>query len=210
LIFSFAFVAIGIHCALTPAQQPKTQSQTSAPLAEKKTDGKDDSTAKPVATHHSINIAGKQLGYTATAGLMPIRNPEGKVEAHIFYMAYTLESPPEGQRRPLMLSFNGGPGSSSVWLHLGALGPRRVKLLPDGGMRQPPAELVDNEYTWLDRTDLVFIDPVGTGYSRPVKSEMGKKFWTMSGDIDSVGEFIRSYLTEYRRWGSPLFIVGES
>jgi carboxypeptidase C (cathepsin A) len=83
-------------------------------------------------------------------------------------------------------------------------------MLPDGGMPPPPAGLVDNEYTWLERTDLVFIDPVGTGYSRPVKAEMGKKFWSVSGDIDSVGEFIRSYLTEYGRWNSPLFIVGES
>jgi carboxypeptidase C (cathepsin A) len=209
-VFSFAFVASGVFWTATVAQQPKTPTKTAAPPAEKKTDSKDDSTAKPVVTHHALNVGGKQLHYTATAGLMPIRNPEGEVEAHIFYMAYTLVSPPEGQRRPLMFSFNGGPGSSSVWLHLGALGPRRVKMLPDGGMPPPPAELVDNQYTWLDRTDLVFIDPVGTGYSRPVKPEMGKKFWSMSGDIDSVGQFIRLYLTEYGRWRSPLFIVGES
>jgi carboxypeptidase C (cathepsin A) len=109
-----------------------------------------------------------------------------------------------------MFSFNGGPGSSSVWLHLGALGPRRVRMFDDGGMPAPPFTLVDNEQTWLDRTDLVFIDPVGTGYSRPAKPELGSKFWNLDGDIQSVGEFIRLYLTRSHRWTSPLFLVGES
>ena len=109
-----------------------------------------------------------------------------------------------------MFSFNGGPGSSSVWLHLGALGPRRVNMLPDGGMPPPPAQLVDNEYTWLDQTDLVFIDPVGTGYSRAVKRDQTRKFLGLRGDIESVGEFIRLYLGRAERWSSPLFLVGES
>ena len=97
-----------------------------------------------------------------------------------------------------------------MWLHLGALGPKRVKMLDDGGMPSPPYTLVDNEHTWLDLTDMVFIDPVGTGYSRATKPELGKKFWGLQGDIESVGEFIRLYLTRYERWGSPLFMVGES
>jgi carboxypeptidase C (cathepsin A) len=109
-----------------------------------------------------------------------------------------------------MFSFNGGPGSASIWLHLGAIGPRRVKMLSDGGMPQPPFELVDNEDTWLDQTDLVFIDPVGTGYSRAVKKELAKKFFSVKGDISSVGEFIRLYLSRYQQWNSPLFLVGES
>ena len=107
-----------------------------------------------------------------------------------------------------MFSFNGGPGSSSVWLHLGALGPKRVKMRADGAMPSPPYRLVDNDHTWLEHTDLVFIDPVGTGYSRPAKPELGKKFWGLKGDIESVGEFIRLYLTRYERWASPLFLVG--
>jgi carboxypeptidase C (cathepsin A) len=109
-----------------------------------------------------------------------------------------------------MFSFNGGPGSASIWLHLGAIGPRRVKMLPDGAMPQPPFELVDNEDTWLDQTDLVFIDPVGTGYSRATKKDLAKKFFGVKGDISSVAEFIRLYLSRYQRWTSPLFLVGES
>ena len=102
-----------------------------------------------------------------------------------------------------MFSFNGGPGSSSVWLHLGAVGPKRVEMLEDGGMPAPPFKLVDNELTWFTECDLVFIDPVGTGYSRPKDKETGKKFWGLKGDIESVGEFIRLYLSRYDRWASP-------
>jgi len=163
----------------------------------------------PVVTHHEITVGGRVLKYTATTGFMPLRNPENdEVEAHIFFMAYTLDNPTG--KRPLMFSFNGGPGSASIWLHLGAIGPKRVKMLPDGGMPAPPFELVDNQQTWLDQTDLVFIDPVGTGFSRPMKKELGKKFWSVDGDIASVGDFIRLYLTHYQRWTSPLFLVGES
>ena len=113
----------------------------------------------PVVTHHQITVEGKTLKFTATAGTLPIRNADGETEAHIFFIAYTLDNPPEGSKRPLMFSFNGGPGSASVWLHLGAIGPRRVKLLPEGGMPKPPFELEDNPYTWLAQTDLAFIDP---------------------------------------------------
>jgi carboxypeptidase C (cathepsin A) len=163
----------------------------------------------PVVTHHQITVGGRVLKYTATTGYMPLRNPEtDEVEANIFFMAYTLDNP--GAKRPLMFSFNGGPGSASVWLHLGAIGPRRVRMLPDGGMPAPPFELVDNQQTWLDQTDLVFIDPVGTGFSRPAKKDLGKKFWSLEGDIASVGDFIRLYITRYQRWNSPLFLVGES
>jgi carboxypeptidase C (cathepsin A) len=165
---------------------------------------------KPVTTSLELRLPGRVLKYTVTTGLMPLKNEQGEVEANIFFMAYTAERPGGADKRPLMFSFNGGPGSSSVWLHLGALGPRRVRMLDDGGMPAPPYTLVDNEHTWLDSTDLVFIDPVGTGYSRATKAELGKKFWGLQGDLDSVGEFIRLYLTRYERWGSPLFLVGES
>jgi carboxypeptidase C (cathepsin A) len=165
---------------------------------------------QPVVTHHEISVGGKPLRYTVTAGTMPIRNAIGETEAHMFFMAYTADGVTDANRRPLMFSFNGGPGAASVWLHLGALGPRLVKMLEQGEMPQPPFRLVDNENTWLDQTDLVFIDTVGTGYSRAAKPELGKKFWSLRGDIESVGEFIRLYLTRYERWTSPLFLVGES
>src|SRR6266852_3428024 len=103
----------------------------------------------PVVTHHEIRVNGKALKYTATAGKMPIRDAKGETEAHMFFMAYTLDGVSATGRRPLMFSFNGGPGSASVWLHLGALGPRRVVMQPDGQMPAPPFHLVDNEYTWL-------------------------------------------------------------
>jgi carboxypeptidase C (cathepsin A) len=165
----------------------------------------------PVVTKHELRLAGgRSLRYSVTTGLMPLKSDTGEVEARVFFMAYTLERGGGPETRPLMFSFNGGPGSSSVWLHLGALGPKRVKMREDGAMPQPPYRLVDNEHTWLDETDLVFIDPVGTGYSRPAKPELGRKYWGVQGDIESVGEFIRLYLTRYERWGSPLFLVGES
>lgn len=163
----------------------------------------------PVSVKRSIRARSRSLSYTVTTGFMPIRNAvSGETEARIFYMAYTLDNPPAG--RPLMFSFNGGPGSASVWLHLGALGPKRVKMLDDGLMPPPPYELEDNEHTWLTETDMVFIDPVGTGYSRATRPELASKFFGVSGDIESVGEFVRMYLGRSERWSSPLFLVGES
>ncbi len=187
--------------AVTPAAAP-TPPTVSAPEPKEE---------PPEVRKHSLVIAGKTLNYTTTTGYMPIRNAQaGVVEARIFFMAYTLDGVADPTKRPLMFSFNGGPGSASVWLHLGALGPKRVKMLDDGMMPAPPYELVDNESTWLPDTDLVFIDPVGTGYSRAVKPEFGAKFWGLDGDIQSVAEFIRLYLGRAERWRSPLFLVGES
>lgn len=189
--------------SLSVAQQP-SPSPTQRPAATPEIKEE-----PPVTAKHSIRIGGRALNYTTTTGFMPIKNPAtGDVEAHIFYMAYTLDNAPAG--RPLMFSFNGGPGSASVWLHLGAIGPRRIKMLDDGMLPPPPYEMEDNAATWLAETDLVFIDPVGTGYSRAVKPELGQKFFGLKGDIDSVGEFIRLYLGRNERWLSPLFLVGES
>ncbi|HVF30532.1 MAG TPA: hypothetical protein VNA22_06155 [Pyrinomonadaceae bacterium] len=165
----------------------------------------------PVISKHSATIGGRRLSYTVTTGFMPIKNAtSGETEARIFYMAYTVDGVTDPKTRPLMFSFNGGPGSASVWLHLGALGPRRVRMLDDGMMPPPPYEMVDNDSSWLDETDLVFIDPVGTGYSRAAKPELATKFFGVNGDLESVGEFIRMYLGRNERWASPLFLVGES
>src|SRR5579885_312445 len=164
----------------------------------------------PIVTRHEIRVGGRALRYTVTSGMMPLRNAAGETEARIFYMAYTLDGVSDKSQRPLMFSFNGGPGSASVWLHMGALGPKRVQMTDEGWMPQPPFRLVDNEQTWLDFTDLVFIDPVGTGYSRAAKPELANKYFGLQGDIQSVGEFIRLYLARSERWNSPLFLVGES
>ena len=161
-------------------------------------------------TRHTVFVGGRELHYTVTAGQLPVQNDAGETEARIFFIAYTLDKPASSPRRPLLFAFNGGPGAASVWLHLGAAGPRRVQMLDDGRMPPPPFRLVDNEDTWLDQTDLVFVDPVGTGYSRAAKPDLAQKFASVRGDIDSLGRFVRLYLTSYGRWQSPLFLAGES
>jgi len=201
---------------LAPAEEAaKATDKDKAAAAEKEKDkdkekDKKDGEEKPIVTPHELKIRGKVLKYTVTTGMMPLKNETGETEANIFFMAYVADRPGGLDTRPLMFSFNGGPGSSSVWLHLGTVGPKRVKMREDGMMPSPPYALVDNEHTWLDLTDVVFIDPVGTGFSRASKPDLGKKFWSVQGDIESVGEFIRLYLTRYERWASPLFLVGES
>ena len=181
-----------------------------------------------ITTNHTVTISGREIQYTATAGTMVLKEEsekggEGKNEnegekpkAQIFFVAYTLdrdESVPDAehrQRRPVTFSFNGGPGSSSVWLHLGLLGPRRVEMGDVGNLLPPPYRLVDNEFSMLDVTDLIFIDPVTTGYSRAVEGENPKQFYNFEKDISSVGDFIRLYTTRYNRWTSPKFLIGES
>ncbi|MBX3119216.1 MAG: hypothetical protein KF784_09135 [Fimbriimonadaceae bacterium] len=180
-----------------PAEAKEEKKEDTYPL---------DTEKDPVVTEHKLG----SLEYTATAGMLPLKNEFGETEAGIFFMAYTKKGVKDPAKRPLMFSFNGGPGSSSVWLHLGAVGPKRVKMMPDGDMPSPPFELVDNPEGWLEHTDLVFIDPVGTGFSRPAKKDGGKKYWSLEGDVESIGEFIRLYLTRYKRWASPLYLVGES
>ena len=163
----------------------------------------------PAVTHHTITVGGKALHYTATAGRLPIKDPAGNIEAEMFFVAYTLDAQ-ENARRPLTFAFNGGPGSASLWLHMGALGPRKVVLAKEGMMPASPYRLMDNPDTPLDKTDLVLVDAIGTGYSRPADMEKGKKFWGVKGDIEAFSEFIRMYISRYDRWSSPLYILGES
>lgn len=218
----FVLASVVIHARQIPPTGPmkvqakgdssvQTRAKTKAeePVKEKEK-AKTSTDEEPVITHHRLSVDGRELAYTATAGLMPLKDVKGEVEARIFFVAYTLDNISAAAQRPLMFSFNGGPGSASVWLHLGALGPRRVPLPEDPTIPIPPFRLIDNEATWLDRTDLVFIDPVGTGFSRAAKPELNSKFHAVRGDITSVGEFIRMYLSRYDRWASPLFLIGES
>ena len=163
----------------------------------------------PVVTHHQITVEGKLLKYAATAGRLPIKRGDGKIEAEMFYVGYTLDGQ-DSAKRPLTFAFNGGPGSASIWLHMGALGPRKVVLQPDGFMPPAPYRMEDNSQTLLDKSDLVLIDAIGTGFSRAADSEMSKKFWGVKGDIEAFSEFIRLYITRNDRWASPLFILGES
>jgi pimeloyl-ACP methyl ester carboxylesterase len=160
-------------------------------------------------THHQITVNGRPLRYTSTAGRLPIKNGEGTTEALMFYVAYTLDGA-DAATRPLTFAYNGGPGSASIWLHMGALGPRTVALKPEGWMPQPPFRLHDNPYTPLDRTDLVLIDAIGTGWSRPADAAAARKYENPEGDVEAFSEFIRLYISRNERWGSPLYLFGES
>jgi carboxypeptidase C (cathepsin A) len=177
-----------------------------APAKSKISDPRDES----YKTKHSVTINGQRVEYTAIAGTIVLRDAEEKPTASIFYVAYTRNGVDDLAKRPVTFSFNGGPGSASVWLHLGLLGPRRVQLKEDGSAVPPPYKLVDNEFSLLDETDLVFIDPVSTGFSRAVKPEEARKFHGVETDLASVGDFIRLYITRNGRWDSPKFIIGES
>jgi len=176
---------------------------------DKKEEHYDVTEVAPVGTHHQITLAAKALKYTATAGRLPIKRADGKIEAEMFFVAYTLDGQ-AGAKRPLTFAFNGGPGSASIWLHMGALGPRRVALSADGFLPAAPYRVEDNPYTLLDKSDLVLVDAIGTGFSRGETPEISKKFWGVKGDIEAFSEFIRMYISRYDRWNSPLFLLGES
>jgi carboxypeptidase C (cathepsin A) len=173
-----------------------------------------------VVTHHTVTINNQEIPYTVTTGTMVLKEEttskgekegefEGeKAKAEVFFIAYTRDDS-DKVKRPITFSFNGGPGSSSVWLHLGLLGPKRVHMR-DTENTPPPYALVENEYSLLDLTDLVFIDPISTGFSRVVPGEKAKDFHGFKKDIESVGDFIRLYTSRYGRWQSPKFLIGES
>ncbi|MBA4028021.1 MAG: peptidase S10 [Planctomyces sp.] len=165
---------------------------------------------EPSVTHSSVQIGGERVDYQAVAGTLPLFDAKGEAKANVFYIAYTRQGVRDPATRPVVFAFNGGPGSSSVWLHMGALGPRRVLYGPEGEMLPPPGKLVSNEHSWLDVADLVFIDPVSTGYSRAVKPEDAKAYHGLQEDIEAVAEFIRIYLGRHNRWLSPKFLCGES
>jgi carboxypeptidase C (cathepsin A) len=170
--------------------------------------------AEPViaVTHRQVRANGQTLRYTARAGLLPIRNNDaGDIHGHIFFVAYTLDRLAGQPARPLTFLWNGGPGANSTLVHLSGFGPRRLKSADDPAVSpQPPAGMEDNDATWLEFTDLVFVDPVGTGFSRPVKAEYGTEFYSTLGDIASVAEFIRVYRTHFDSFNGPLFLAGES
>ena len=160
-------------------------------------------------TSHQIMMNGSALNYKAVAGTLILKDERCDPKANIFFISYTKEGVEDLSERPVTFCFNGGPGSSSVWLHLGVLGPKRV-FMNEKGDALPPYHLVENEFSLLDVTDLVFIDPVSTGYSRAIPPEQSKSFHGVEEDIKSIAEFIRLYLTRYNRWESPKFIAGES
>ena len=203
--------------AADPAKTNSPAAGTNAPAAKNEAAAIPDATHKPVFVTNTVTIAGQRVNYVAETGMLPILKADGTTRASVFYVAYTRMEKAEGEKRkaeteqrPVTYCFNGGPGSASVWLHLGALGPRRVKMNDDGSLPKPPFGLVDNEYSILDASDLVFIDPVATGFSRAAADEKADSFFSDSADLDSVGEFIRLWTTRHERWLSPKFLCGES
>ena len=168
-----------------------------------------DKPAPPSQTSHTIRLDGREIKYTATAGTLPIRLDDGKVAAEMFYVAYTKDGE-DRKTRPVSFLYNGGPGSATVWLHMGSFAPRHVQMGEDGFQPAPPYQLVDNEDTLLDVTDLVFVDAIDTGYSRVVAGVNNQQFHDQEGDLRAFGEFIAGYLGAYNRWPSPKFLIGES
>ncbi len=189
-------------CVAVSAAGPATQPQTQAAKASDRLS----------TTEHELKIGGQAIRYRATAGYMGLKDDTGKERANFFYIAYDrLSDGTADARRPVTFVFNGGPGAASVWLHLGTVGPKRILWADEAGNPpSPPYQLVDNEATWLASTDLVFIDPVGTGYSRPLPGEKPEQFYGVREDVSSVADFIRLYITRYERWQSPRFLAGES
>src|SRR5262245_5932927 len=209
--------ALAVPAALAQAPEsapPQPQAPTPVRERDRTQESRD---AKPPevrdqisTTQHSINVGGAAINYTARSGTLVMKDEEGKPRASFFFTAYTKDGA-DPAKRPVTFTFNGGPGSSSVWLHMGAFGPKRVNYLDDAGhAAKPPYRLVDNESTILDVTDLVFIDPVTTGFSRAIPFGDANKFHGVDVDIQSVGEFIRLWTTRYARWASPKFLAGES
>jgi len=165
--------------------------------------------AESSVTQHHVTLGGKSLDYTATAGTLIVRDDDDKPIASIGYVAYVRQDK-NGAARPITFAFNGGPGSSSLWLHMGVLGPKRVVVADPDPTPPAPYHTVDNEYGMLDKSDLVMIDPVGTGLSRAVCDHKDDEFWAVDPDIDSVSRFIAQYLSDNNRWTSPKYLLGES
>ncbi len=202
VFISLLALALGLRAA-----EP---SDTNAPAAKTALAAIPDASHQPVFITNTVTIAGEPVTYTAETGMLPILKSDGTSRASVFYVAYTRQNAANPAARPVMFCFNGGPGSASLFLHMGALGPRRVRMNPDGSLPAPPFALEDNHYSPLNVSDLVFIDPVATGFSRAAKDVKAEDFFGESGDMDSVGEFIRLWTTRHGRWLSPKYLCGES
>jgi len=198
-LMAAAAISLGVSLGgMTFAQDAKKPAK-----AEKKDE------EKVVTKQASVTIAGQKIDYTATTSRLVLKTDDGKPRASIFHVAYTRNNVKDFSKRPVLFAFNGGPGSSAVWLHIGALGPRILATSPDGTKPlAPPIVVGENPQSILDVADLVFIDPVSTGYSR--SEDKKANFHGVDADIKSVGDFIRRWVTENKRWGSPKYLLGES
>lgn len=186
------------------------QFQTVAAQSESKKDTTSVPKEEKSITHHNVTIEGKSISYTATAGALILRDEEDKPIAFFGYTAYTKDGNNDASKRPITFSYNGGPGSSSIWLHMGVMGPKRIVVNDPYDNPPPPYKVEDNQFSILDISDVVMIDPVGTGLSKAIGKAKNKDFWGVDGDIHSVSAFIKQYITENNRWNSPKYLLGES
>jgi carboxypeptidase C (cathepsin A) len=191
--------------------------ETTKPKDDDKAEGKDAPKPPPEhheeafsETEHAIEVGGETIPYLATAGRIVLKEEDDTKKASFFFTAYTKQGVDDPADRPIVFAFNGGPGSSSVWLHLGILGPKRVALDDKGNLEALPGKLIDNDQTLLTHADLVFIDPVSTGFTRAIDKDEERSYHHFEKDIETVGAFVRMYLTRYNRWSSPKFLAGES
>src|SRR5438067_3578499 len=187
-------------------QQPQLQQESGQPPQGRRGPAPEE---KNSVTHHSAKIGGQQINYTATAATYVIKADDGAPKATMFYVAYTKDGVGDISRRPISFVYNGGPGSASLFTHMG-MGPRRVVLTSDGHGMPAPYEVIDNEDSFLDATDLVFVDAISTGYSRPAPGENTAQFHGIVQDANWFADFIYQYITRNQRWGSPKFLIGES
>jgi carboxypeptidase C (cathepsin A) len=202
-----AVLAVSVSSAAADPDAPQdTKTKADAAAAP---EAKVTPSAKVWTTKHEIKIGGALLAYTATAGTMLITNDKDEPIALFGFTAYVKDGG-DPRSRPIMFAYNGGPGSASAWLHMGILGPKRTVLDDLSANTHGPFRTVENEFTILDHADLVMIDPVGTGLSRPIGKGDGKDFWGVDQDVRSVSDFILRYLNQYGRWAAPKFILGES
>lgn len=203
-LFKTIFPLLILISAPAHAQEKPADEEKKPPVVEEKP-------VDPIQKKGSVKIDGKDIAYVSTVGKIVLKNKKNEPRASIFYTSYVRENAGDVSKRPVMFAFNGGPGSSAVWLHLGILGPRRLDLPGDGTQPvTPPARLIDNDQSILDACDLVFIDPVTTGYSRATGKTEEKEFHGLNEDIESVGDFIRMWITNNNRWSSPKYLCGES
>jgi carboxypeptidase C (cathepsin A) len=204
------FVLMAFIAAVLPAAADEASASTStASGGGRAAASPSPSSSADSTTHHSLQIDGRSIAYSATAGTITLKNSKGESTASMFYVAYTEDGVSDLNRRPVTFLYNGGPGSSTVWLRMGSFGPKRVVVGDAQATSGAPFELVDNQYSLLDKSDLVFVDAVGTGFSRIIKGEP-KDFYGVDPDIRAFGQFVQTYITKNGRWNSPKFLFGES
>lgn len=206
---SLGAIALATVLCCHTAAAAQSPAAAAEPAATAKPADKPIPEAKVWVTKHTLPIGGASLAYTATAGTMSIKNDKDEPVALFGFTAYVKDGG-DARTRPIIFAYNGGPGSSSAWLHMGILGPKRTVIADLDSNSRAPFRTVDNEFSILDRADLVMIDPVGTGFSRVVGKGEGKEHWGVDQDVTSVSKFIVKYLSQNNRWASPKFILGES